>query len=155
MSAFITVLRAKKLKNFPQPDIGCGQDAGADAKLRRVEVDLPEQVMKLAARFVFEAHVNDRIGVSEQVHCLVRPADVNVVILPGHLQVGEPAMNLVGGEGLRVVNHDCMLCLLLGELNLRLQLDVEGVGFHLASAREKSLRILTRWTADSAYTGCS
>jgi hypothetical protein len=68
MSAFITVVRAKKLKNFPQPDIGCGQDAGADAKLRRMKVDLPEQVMKLAARFILEAHLNDRIGIAEEVH---------------------------------------------------------------------------------------
>ena len=69
MSAFITVLRAKKLKNFPQPDIGCGQDAGADAKLRRVEVDLPEQVMELATWFVFETDVYECVGVAEQIHC--------------------------------------------------------------------------------------
>lgn len=69
MSAFITVVRAKKLKNFPQPDIGCGQDAGTDAKLRRMEVDLAEQVMKLAARFVFETDVYECVGVAEQIHC--------------------------------------------------------------------------------------
>jgi len=68
MSAFITVVRAKKLKNFPQPDIGCGQDAGADAKLRRMKVDLPEQVMKLAARFILETDVYECVGVAEQVH---------------------------------------------------------------------------------------
>jgi hypothetical protein len=69
MSAFITVVRAKKLKNFPQPDIGCGQDAGADAKLRRMEVDLSEQVMKLAARFILETDVYECVGVAEQIHC--------------------------------------------------------------------------------------
>jgi hypothetical protein len=65
MSAFITVVRAKKLENLPQPDIGCGQDTGADAKLCRVEVELAEQVMKLAARFILETDVYECVGVAE------------------------------------------------------------------------------------------
>jgi hypothetical protein len=68
MSAFITVIRAKKLKNFPQPDIGGGQDTRTDAKLRRMEVKLPKEVMELAARFVLETDLNDRIGIAKQVH---------------------------------------------------------------------------------------
>jgi hypothetical protein len=71
MSDVITVVRAKKLKNLPQPDIGCGQDTGADAKLRRVEVELAKEIMELAARFVFETDVHDGVGVAEKVHCVV------------------------------------------------------------------------------------
>jgi hypothetical protein len=71
MSDVITVIRAKKLENLPQPDIGRGQDTGADAKLRRVEVELAEQVMELSARFVFETDLNDRIGIAKEVHCVV------------------------------------------------------------------------------------
>jgi hypothetical protein len=71
MSAFITVIRAKKLENLPQPDIGRGQDTGTDAKLRRVEVELTEQVMELSAGLVFQAHLNDRIGIAKEVHCVV------------------------------------------------------------------------------------
>jgi hypothetical protein len=68
MSAFITVVRAKKLKNLPQPDIGRSQDTGTDAKLRGVEVELTEQVMELAARLVFETDVHDGVGVAEKIH---------------------------------------------------------------------------------------
>jgi len=68
MSAFITVVRAKKPENLPQPDIGRGQDTGTDAKFRGVEVELAEQVMELSARLVFQAHLNDRIGIAKEVH---------------------------------------------------------------------------------------
>jgi len=71
MSDVITVVRAKKLKNLPQPDIGCGQDTGADAKLRRVEVELAKEIMELSAGLVFQAHLNDRIGIAKEVHCVV------------------------------------------------------------------------------------
>jgi hypothetical protein len=71
MSAFITVIRAKKLENLPQPDIGRGQDTGTDAKLRGVEVELAKEIMELTARFVFQAHLNDRIGIAKEVHCVV------------------------------------------------------------------------------------
>lgn len=47
MSAFIAVVRAKKLENLPQPDIGCLQDAGTDTNLGLVEVDLAEEVVEL------------------------------------------------------------------------------------------------------------
>jgi len=68
MSDVITVVRAKKLKNFPQPDICRGQDTRADAKLRRMKVELAKEIMELAARLVFETDLNDRIGIAKQVH---------------------------------------------------------------------------------------
>jgi hypothetical protein len=47
MSAFIAVVRAKKLENLPQPDIGCLQDAGTHTNLGLVKEDLTEQVVEL------------------------------------------------------------------------------------------------------------
>ena len=47
MSAFIAVVRAKKLENLPQPDVRRLQDAGAHTNLGLVEVDLAEEVVEL------------------------------------------------------------------------------------------------------------
>jgi hypothetical protein len=71
MSAFIAVVRAKKLENLPQPDVMRLEDAGTDTDLRVMKEDLAKQVVKLTARFVFETDLNDRIGIAEEVHCVV------------------------------------------------------------------------------------
>ena len=68
MSAFIAVVRAKKLENLPQPNIGRRQDTGTNAKFRLVEVHLAEQVMELTPWGSDETHVHDGVGVAEQVH---------------------------------------------------------------------------------------
>jgi hypothetical protein len=68
MSEFIAVGRAKKLKNFPQPDISRGSDARADAEFRGVEKELPEEVVDFTPGFSDETHVHDRAGVPEKVH---------------------------------------------------------------------------------------
>ncbi len=68
MSEFIAVVRAKKLENLPQPDVGRLQDARADPDLRFMEEDLAEQVVKLTPWFSDETHVHECVGVPEQIH---------------------------------------------------------------------------------------
>ena len=58
MSAFITVVWAKKLKNFPQPDICRRQDTGTEADLRFVEINLAEDVVQFTPWFSGETHVD-------------------------------------------------------------------------------------------------
>lgn len=68
MSAFIAVVRAKKLENLPQPDIGGLKDTGTDPNLRFVQKDLAEQVVELTPWFSDETDVHARVGVPECVH---------------------------------------------------------------------------------------
>ena len=68
MSAFIAVVRAKKLENLPQPDVMRLEDAGTDTDLRVMKEDLAKQVVKLTARFVFETDVHECVGVPEKIH---------------------------------------------------------------------------------------
>jgi hypothetical protein len=65
MSAFINVVWAKKLKNFPQPDIGRRQDTWADADFCGMEVDLPKDIVELTPWFSDETHVDACVGVPE------------------------------------------------------------------------------------------
>ena len=68
MSAFIAVVRAKKLENLPQPDVMRLEDAGTDTDLRFMEEDLAKQVVKLTPWFSDETDVHECVGVPEQVH---------------------------------------------------------------------------------------
>jgi hypothetical protein len=68
MSEFIAVGGVKKLENVPQPEIGGLADTRADAKLRGVEVDLPEDVVELTPWGSDETHVHDCVGVPEKIH---------------------------------------------------------------------------------------
>lgn len=68
MSAFIAVVRAKKLENLPQPDVMCVQDAGADTDFRFMEEDLAKQVVKLTPWCSDETDVHECVGVPEKIH---------------------------------------------------------------------------------------
>ena len=69
MSEFIAVGWGKKLETGPQPEV-CGlADTGTDAKLGGMEVDLPEDIVKLTPGFSDETHVHACVAVPEKVHC--------------------------------------------------------------------------------------
>jgi hypothetical protein len=68
MSAFIAVVRAKKLENLPQPDVVGLEDARTDVDLCPVKVDLADQIMQFAPWFSGETHVHACVGVPEKIH---------------------------------------------------------------------------------------
>jgi hypothetical protein len=65
MRWFIVVDCAEKLQRFPNPRIA---HAWADANALRNEKHLTENVVNLSPGLVFQAEVEDGIGISERVH---------------------------------------------------------------------------------------